>query len=377
MKKILLVALTVASIQVASAQKSAVNMAINYQKSGTLDKAQTEIEKATEHKKTKDDPKTWFTRGAILQDMLGHPIYGKTVAADAHQKVISSYEKAVELGGADSEYAKQVPQKLADLSIYTFNQGIQAYNNENKEEALRYFDLTAKLNPADTLGTQNAAIIAYQSGDYDRALGYYQNLLDKGQQKESIYTDMINVQQEQGKSKDEIYKTVQAGLKAFPTSVPLMLQEINYLINAGKEDEVYAKLENAIKATPENASLYFVLGNLNEKKGKIDAAMENYKQVLTIEPTNYDAYYNLAVIEYNKGAEINNKAAKMDNATFQKQGKALEAQAKKHYEASLPYFEKALEIRSDDYNTMQNLFKIYTRLGRKADADRISKQMGN
>ncbi|MBF9253580.1 tetratricopeptide repeat protein [Pontibacter sp. 172403-2] len=375
MRKVLLTALAAASISVATAQNSAVNSAILNHKNGTLDKAKADIDKAIEHKKTKDDAKTWFYRGVIYQDMIGNPIYGKLADENTPILVLESYDKAVELDGKDGEFAKQVPARKELLYGQVLNQAVEFHNKQQWKEAISKYDLASKINPTDTTAVLYAAYASTANQDYAGAIKYYDKLIDMGHKTEDVYKAKVQLQQQIEAPDEEVMKTLANGLKEHPNSTYLMQEELKYYLKNDRGDEAMAKLESAIKADPNNASLYAVLGNLQERKGNLDAATANYKKAIELDNNNFDAYYNLGVLEYNRASEINNKAAKMDYATYQKKGKALEAEAKEHFAASLPYFERALEIQPDDQSTMQNLVRVYTRIGRKADADRISKMV--
>ena len=101
-------------------------------------------------------------------------------------------------------------------------------------------------------------------------------------------------------------------------------------------------------------------------------AQADYKKAITLDPNNFDSQYNLGINNYNKAAALFTKASKMDLKTYQAQGKKLETEAKKYFEASVPYFEKALELQPNDRNSASALQKVYARLGRPADAERMN-----
>jgi tetratricopeptide (TPR) repeat protein len=375
MKKILMTALAAASVQVAVAQNSAVNSAILNHKNGVLDKAQTDISKAIEHPKTKDKAKTWFYNGVINQDLIGNPIYGKLATEQTPEVVLQSFNKTVELDGKDGQFGKQVPERLEMLYGQVLNQAVEYHNNQDWDNAIAKYDMASKINPTDTTAILYAAYASTAKQDYPKAIGYYDKLIAIGHTTEDVYKAKIQLQQAAEASDDQIMASIAQALEKHPNSVYLMQEELRYYLKNDRADEAMAKLDKAIAADPKNASLYAVRGNLLERKGNIDAAYKNYKQAVEADPNNFDGYFNLGVLEYNKGSEFNNKAAKMDYATYKKQGPGLEAQAKKHYEASLPYFEKALEIQPDDQATLANLQRVYTRLKRTADAERVGKKL--
>jgi tetratricopeptide (TPR) repeat protein len=375
MKKVLLTALAAATISVASAQNSAVNSAILNQKNGTLDKAQTEIDKAIAHDKTKDKAKTWFTRGVIYQEMIGHPIYSKLTNEKTPEIVLESYDKTIALDGKDGQYGKQVPARKEMLYGQVLNQAVEHHNNQEWDKAISNYNLASKVNPTDTTSVKYAAIASIGKKDYTGALTYYDKLISLGHKTEDVYKTRVQLLQETQASDEQVMTALAAGIKEHPNSVYLMQEELRYYLKNNRGEEAMSKLEKAIEKDPNNASLHAVLGNLQERKGNLDAAYKSYQKAIAVDPKNFDAYYNLAVLEYNKGSDINNKAAKMDYATYQKRGKALEAEAKKHFEASLPYFEKAHELQPEDQSTIKNLLSVYTKLKRTADAERMNKKL--
>jgi tetratricopeptide (TPR) repeat protein len=375
MKKVLLTALAAASISVATAQNSAVNSAVLNHKNGTLDKAQADINKAIEHPKTKDKAKTWFYRGVIYQDMIGNPIYGKLVDDKTPDIVVESFNKTVEIDGKDGQYGKQVPERLQTLYGQVLNQAVEFHNSQNWDQAIAKYDLASRISPKDTTALLYAAYASTAKQDYPGAIKYYDKLIGIGHNTEDIYKAKVQLLEETKAADDAVFAAVEEGLKVHPNSVYLMQEELKYYLKNDRADEAMARLDKAIAADPKNASLYAVKGNLQERKKDIDGAYGSYKKAIEIDPNNFDAQFNLGVLEYNKGSEVNNKAAKMDYATYQKKGKGLEAQAKKHYEAALPYFEGALKAQPEDRATLQNLQRVYTRLGRTADADRVAKQI--
>ncbi|SIT80560.1 Tetratricopeptide repeat-containing protein [Pontibacter indicus] len=370
-------AMAAVSVQVAVAQNSAVNSAVLNHKNGTLDKALEDINKATQHKKTQDKAKTWFYHGVINQDLIGNPIYGKLATEQTPEVVLSSFNKTLEIDGKDGQFGKMVPERMEMLYGQVLNQAVEFHNNQDWDNAIAKYDMASQINPTDTTAVLYAAYASTAKQDYASAVKYYDKLISIGHTTEDVYKNKIQLQQAIEASDDVVMASIAAGLEKHPNSVYLMQEELRYYLKNDRADEAMAKLDKAIEADPKNASLYAVRGNLEERKGNIDAAYKNYKKAVEVDPNNFDGFFNLGVLEYNKGSEFNNKAAKMDYATYKKQGAGLEKQAIKHYEASLPYFEKALEIQPDDQATLANLQRVYTRLKRTADAERIGKKLKN
>jgi hypothetical protein len=65
----------------------------------------------------------------------------------------------------------------------------------------------------------------------------------------------------------------------------------------------------------------------------------------------------------------------MDLKQYQKDGKRLEGEAKVHFKKALPYFESNYKANAKDANVLEPLKSIYTVLDRKADAERVDKEL--
>jgi Flp pilus assembly protein TadD len=144
---------------------------------------------------------------------------------------------------------------------------------------------------------------------------------------------------------------------------------------SGKGEDALAKINKTIAADPTNSNLYAVRGSMYDQQKKTDLALADYRKSVELDPNNFDAQFNLGVSNYNRAADAYTKASKMDLKTYQVSGKKLEAEGKKYFQASVPYFEKALELQPEDRNTLSSLQKVYFRLGRTADSERLNAKL--
>ena len=146
-------------------------------------------------------------------------------------------------------------------------------------------------------------------------------------------------------------------------------------ISAGKGKEAIDKIKHAIEVDPTNSNLYGVLGSVYDQSKQQDLAVVAFKKAIELDPKNFDAQFNLGIYNFNQAATLYTKASKMDLKTYQVKGKPIEAEGKKYFEASVPYFEKALEIQPNDANSISALQKAYFRLGRNADSKRMEDRL--
>lgn len=373
MKKLILSAVAALGMQVAFAQNSAVNNAILNEKSGTLDKAKTEIDKAITHDKTKNNAKTWYHRGTIHEAMIGHPIYGNT-EPNALNIAMESYNKAIELGQNEkrgAQYVNDATERKKNLYGHALNRGVEMYNEQKFDEAIKSYDMAAELNPQDTTAYMYAAYAAAGKQDYQQVKKYYNKLLEIGHRPVSLYKNLIFIAKNVDNDEQEQLRLLAEARKQHPEDKDLMLEELSLYVNSGKSEEAIGKLNEAIKMDPSNANLYAVLGTIQDQTNNPTAAAASYQKALELDPNNFDALYNLGVQEFNKAAALFNKANKMDYATYQKQGKKLENEAKAGFRKALPYFEGAHKAQPSDKATIQSLQKIHTTLGNKEEARRM------
>jgi tetratricopeptide (TPR) repeat protein len=207
--------------------------------------------------------------------------------------------------------------------------------------------------------------------DFAGAKASYNQLLGMNYKSVTLYSRLLQMAKMQ-KNEAEAASVVKDALVAYPANKAFMLEDLNMSLASGKGEDALGKINKSIAADPSNSNLYAVRGSMYDQQKKTDLALLDYKKAVELDPNNFDAQFNLGVYNYNKAADSYTKASKMDLKTYQVSGKKFEVQGKKFFEASVPYFEKALLLQPDDRNTLVSLQKVYFRLGRTADSERLN-----
>ena len=353
------------------AQTSAVTNAILNQRSGLLDKARTDIDNAIVNEKTSGKAKTWFTRGQIYEGMLESPIYAKGLkAGEGVQKAFESYYKTIELDTKTGEFGKQAVPRMDNLYGRAFNDAVTSYNAKEYDNAIASYKLASKIKPQDTTAILYAAYAYEAKQDLNGAKASYNQLLGMNFKSPTVYTRLLQIARNQNDNA-EASKVLQQALAAYPNNKGFMLEDLNASLTSGKGDDAIAKINKTIAADPSNSNLYAVRGSLYDQQKKTDLAVADYRKAIELDPKNFDAQFNLGVYNFNKAADSYTKASKMDLKTYQVSGRKLEADGKKYFESAVPFFERALEVQPNDRNTLTSLKKIYFRLGRNADSDKL------
>lgn len=358
-----------------SAQTSAVTNAILNQRSGLLDKARADIDKAIVHEKTSDKGKTWYTRGEIYEAMLASPIYGKQLQpGEGFQKARESYAKTIELDTKTGEFGKLAVQKMDNLYGIAFNEAVNGYKANDYDKAIANFKLASQLKPQDTTAVLYTAYAYGAKQDYAGEKASYNQLLGLNYKSPKVYARLFQLAKQE-KNETEAAKVLQEALVAYPTNKNFMLEDLNLSLLSGKGEDALNKINKAIAADPGNSNLYAVRGSMYDQQKKSDLALADYRKAVELNPANFDAQFNLGVYNYNRAAEAYTRASKMDLKTYQVSGKKFEAEGRKFFEASVPYFEKALELQPEDRTVLNNLKKVYARLNRAADSERLEAKL--
>jgi len=375
--------------QPAYAQNSAVNNAILSLKAGPTqyEKALTSINQAVENEKTKGSAKAWFTRGDVYSTVLDPStaaLYAKYTASmqpgEALQKASESYKKALELDSPTGEFGKQVPDRMKNLYGLAFNDGVKYYNSgkenpQDYDKAIASYKLASSLMPTDTTAVLYTAYAQEAKQDVAGAKASYNQLLGMGYKSVPVYTRLLQID-EQTKDAADGQKVLQQALAAYPNNKTFLIQDLNQSMGGSTGGAgAIEKINKAIAADPNNSNLYAVRGGIYDREKKSDLAMADYKKAIELDPKNFDAQYNMGIYNYNLAAPLYTKASKMDLKTYQVKGKAVEAEGKKYFEASIPYFERALELNPNDQGSLFALQKVYARLNRPADAKRMEERL--
>ena len=358
--------------QMAAAQQSAVTNAILNQRSGLLDKARVDIDKAIVHEKTSGKAKTWFTRGEIYEAMVQSPIYSKPLQpGEGTQKAYESYAKTIELDSKTGEFGKLAVSKMDNLYGLFFNDAVTSYNAKDYDKAIASYKLASQVRPQDTTAVLYSAYASEAKQDFAGAKASYNQLLGMNYKSVTLYSRLLQMARQQ-KDDVEAAKVLQQALVAYPNNKSFMLEDLNMSLGKGGGEDAMNKINKNIAADPNNSNLYAVRGSLYDKQKKNDLALADYKKAVELDVNNFDAQFNLGVYNYNRAADAYTKASRMALKAYQVSGKKLEAEGKKFFEASVPYFEKALQLQPEDRNTLSSLQKVYFRLGRTADSERLN-----
>ena len=323
--------------------------------------------------------KNWYTRGRIYKAIYldDSTEFQDLVPKDEALKIaMESFNKVKEMDKATSTYSIFVDTEVSQLYGSIINDGAELYNENDFAGAYEEFMTALTVSPGDTTALLYGAVSAQQAEMYDESLASYQKLADNGDAKIDQYKTMIYLYRSEKEDMDKVLEVVDQALEQYPESKDLVQEKITTLIIMERSDEAEAELEKAISNEPTNALYYYFLGYLYDVKEEVDKSIEQYKKSIELNPEYYEANYNLAVMYYNKARKLISELNNLSLDEYRKKETEYVEKARVHFEESLPYFEKAVEIKPDeDIQLLETLEGVYLQLKMTEKAEALEKRI--
>ncbi|MDP4185882.1 MAG: tetratricopeptide repeat protein [Bacteroidota bacterium] len=362
----------------AFAQKGLVSTAQSLKESGKLDKALAAINEAIDPanpkaEKTVNWPRSYEVKGEIYQAMYSSKDENmKKLDPNPLAQAFDAYMKALELD-KDNNYSKSVKIKIQLLTNDLTQQAVGAFEKEDFSKALDSFERILSINKmklfqdkdkatqtVDTVIIYNAGLAALNGKNYPKATQYLKEAVDLGYQGVNTTRLLAKAFLDSGDTISH-EKVIKEGYAKHPESLEMLYDVINFYILVKKDNNQALKfIDLALEKDPKNATLLFAKGTVQEKTNAEDAA-KSYQQAIDVKPDYFDAYYNLGALYYNNGVKFLESSNKIPTD----QPKKYEEELKKadvEFHKSLPYMEKANELKAKDRAILESLKTLYYRL---------------
>jgi len=363
MKKIRLILFLLLTVSVAFAQNEKtpkIEKAKILLDKGEVAEAQMIIDAATEHEKTKDKVKTWYYRGLIYESIYNSEDEAiKSLSDNAYNVAAEAFLKVKEMEPETSTFYIFADQRIVALYSAAFNGAVEAYQSGDYEGSIAYFDMVKLVFPNDTTAWQYSGYAAQQMDDTELALENFNYLAEHNMADVNVQRNIIYIYRAVVKDTLAALEAAKRARIQYPDDHDLKQDEITLLIMANKIEEAKQSLNDAIAKDPDNYILFYEMGYIYDASEEYEEASQWYEKCLEKNPEYFEALYNLGVNKYNQGAEVLKEAQDMDLDTYKKEGKAVEARANEIFKTAIPYFEKAHEVNPEDISTLQTLQTLY------------------
>ncbi len=319
------------------------------------------------------------------------------------KSAVEAFNQAREL---DPKMEAQLAGPIQNLRAALINSAVQDQSSGQYDQATQKL-YTSYLVSKDPSDLYYAASNSVNSKDYDSALKYYQMALDAGytgetvefvatnketgevesfenenvrniavksgqyikpekvvgeSKKGEILRNMTLIYIEKGDNEkaSQLMKTARA---ENPNDIYLMRADADMSYKMGDIARYNQLMGQIVASDPDNPEVYFNLGVGSAEIGQKEEALKYYQKALELNP-NYEAVLiNIAVLKLSVEdalvEEMNNLGnSKADNQKYDE----LKQKRADIYKETLPYLEKALQIKPDNTEVVRTLMNIYGQL---------------
>ena len=364
-------------------------------------KAEQLINEALTNPETKDNAATWDVAGYIQKrinekEMENAYLRKPYDTLKVYNSVLNMYNyfvKCDELAQIPNEKGK-IKNKYRSANSKTIlaerpnliNGGIQYFNLNHNEEALKFFAAYVDAATLPMLEKENllekdtilpqvayyATLAADRVGDKDAVMKYAQYALkdkENGQFAMQLLTDAYKAKGDTAKWVEKL----QEGIVKFPENQYFFANLVDYYSSSNQNDKAMQFANDMLALDPYIKLYLYVKAYLYHNMKDYEKAIEFYKKTLDVDPTYAEACSNLGLVYLLQAQDYADKAPTDINdpnyATAQ-------ANIKKFYEEAKPYYEKARELKPDQKDLwLQGLYRVYYNLNMGPEFEAIEKLM--
>lgn len=303
----------------------------------------------------------------------------KFVQADAIARAIEAYTKAFEVDPKAAPKIKEGLKQISDFCSQAGNVGIDSGNFATAAAAyLQAYD--AQSVPA--YGAADPSLLYYAGylltfdgatnpGSFAEGAKVLNAALQAGYADEEgmIYYYLFHCYYGQKDlDKENITKAkniLLAGIEKFPKNERIIESLVQLYTspddNVGDPADLIALIDKAISDSPDNADLWFGRGRIYFALKNSDEALNSFLKVAELRPDQFDSNYYVGLF-YTMKADDMNKTMNEKSYSSQKAYDADLALVNEVYMQAIPWFEKALSIKPDDFSTLDYLKSLAFRL---------------
>ena len=193
-------------------------------------------------------------------------------------------------------YKRQIqqPAQLESLANGALSKGIDLYQRQDYEGAIREFRRSVGLAPNSTHSTDASKYMANASvalGDTAGAVKAYKDALRRRPNQDDIYISLGTLYFADGKY-DEAAEVYEKAVKIWPSSDNHYALGQAYL-NAGRHSAADREFNTVLRMEPDKPGGYYGLGLNFSKQGRYEDAILQFKEAIRIDPKFYDGYAEL------------------------------------------------------------------------------------
>lgn len=218
-----------------------------------------------------------------------------------------------------------------------------------------------------------AASSAYNAGNYDKAIGYFQEYVDTHapDQREQVVTFLGHACIAQNCPQRALDTLLQA-VNDYPANYNLLMITLQNCLNAGATDKMTALLDRALLMRPDDEKLMELQAALYENQGNFASAMELYSTLYEHHPESLNLARHLALCYYNLGCDYYNRSL---NEPDQKKSTRSMRQSRSYFLSSMGKLEQVVDSDPSDMKYVRALGMTYGALGENDKLAGVNKRL--
>jgi len=247
--------------------------------------------------------------------------------------------------------------------------GVIAYQKGDYSRAVEYIEKAVTVNPSAHAYHNNLGNTFLNLNKTDDALGCFKEALHLKPDYVEPYNNMGNALRKQGRN-EEAANQYRKAIDLNPEYVPAINNLASLLKEQGRLDEALVHYRKAVTLNPDLAEAYLNLGNLLKDQGRLDEALMHYRKAVTLKPDLAEAHFSLgnaleesdkpdeAIVQYNNALSVNPDFAEVHNNL----GNVLKM--KREYDKAIEHYSRAISLNpglAEAYNNLGDAYREQSR----------------
>ena len=313
--------------------------------------------------------------------------------AEAHRWLGEAYGRKGKYEDMKKEFEASLavsPKFTADIKhltdkywVQNFNNGVmkvkvadqledETAKNEKLNEALNAFNMGIIIDPHRADAYKNIGFVHLKLDNMDDAIKNYEKVIEYEPEDVKVMIQLGSLYYEK-KEYEKCIQTMDKILAVEPNNLDALSQKAFAYDSMGQSEKAFESYNEALKKNPDDPDLLFNLGRLHYMKKDYDNAIKEFEQVLVNSPDDYEATLNIGNA-YLSIAEEHMKPIREEEEITEKQINEAKEKAVENYKHSIPYLEKALELKPDNHDLWMNIGVAYINAGMKEKGEEAFKK---
>ncbi len=203
-------------------------------------------------------------------------------------------------------------------------------------------------------------MLYYKYGDFEAAKTRLLPFVEQFPNDKRALNLLISIALDIKKDYSEAIRLLELAQQRFPDDPEFPKKEVNIYIENHQMEAAEKKFRKLIELNPDDAKHYYNLSLIMYNKGDYEQSVALASKAIELNPDFLEAIFNVGTFYYHRGLQYNQALTKMTpyQYTYQGQGREIEEAAKSYLEAAKPYFEKAIQLNTNELGAFENLNTI-------------------